>query len=256
MDEKTNVSKFGQIKAMENSHTANGIQHIVFRDDNIGFFIFKKTERIVSALYIISSFLSDTAPARISIRDIANNLLKDTLELSNRHLNENKKLIIVIKGFANISILINAISDVGEMSKMNAEILLEEIEKISEILIKTWSNKNMGSKLFDPSFFEINTDECTGYNQRDIKDNITDNVLYKNTSMKSSGQTGSIKDKSNRQETIISMLKKDKILTIKDFSKNIKGCSEKTIQRELINLMSKGVLKKEGERRWSKYSLA
>jgi hypothetical protein len=35
----------------------------------------------------------------------------------------------------------------------------------------------------------------------------------------------------------------------------IKDCSEKTIQRELIVLVSEKVVKKEGERRWSVYSI-
>ena len=64
-----------------------------------------------------------------------------------------------------------------------------------------------------------------------------------------------VKDKNNRQDIILSMLKSGVKLTIKDFAKNIKDCSEKTIQRELLSLVSKGVLKKEGERRWSKYFL-
>ena len=43
---------------------------------------------------------------------------------------------------------------------------------------------------------------------------------------------------------------------IKDVSPLIKGCSEKTIQRELLSMVKSGILKKEGEKRWSKYSLA
>ena len=62
-----------------------------------------------------------------------------------------------------------------------------------------------------------------------------------------------VKDKNSRQDIILSMLKSGVKLTIKDFAQNIKDCSEKTIQRELLSLVSKGVLKKEGERRWSKY---
>ena len=61
--------------------------------------------------------------------------------------------------------------------------------------------------------------------------------------------------KTGRQEMIITILKGQSNLTIKDFSKVIKDCSEKTIQRELIELLEKGVIKKEGERRWSRYSL-
>lgn len=62
-----------------------------------------------------------------------------------------------------------------------------------------------------------------------------------------------IKDK--RQNIIIALVKKHRTLTIKGFTGVIKDCSEKTIQRELLSLVEKKVLKKEGERRWSTYSL-
>ncbi len=35
----------------------------------------------------------------------------------------------------------------------------------------------------------------------------------------------------------------------------IDDCGEKTIQRELVSMMKEGSIKKEGERRWSQYSL-
>lgn len=60
----------------------------------------------------------------------------------------------------------------------------------------------------------------------------------------------------HRQTLIIELLKNKNNLTINDFSLIIKGCSGKTIQRELLKLVKLGVLKKEGERRWSRYSLA
>ena len=69
------------------------------------------------------------------------------------------------------------------------------------------------------------------------------------------GSDISTNKKTNRQEQIIGLLKEKSGLTIKDFSSLIKDCSEKTIQRELIDLIRTGVVIKEGERRWSKYSL-
>jgi hypothetical protein len=42
---------------------------------------------------------------------------------------------------------------------------------------------------------------------------------------------------------------------VKDVSAVVKDCSEKTLQRELLALVAQGVLKKEGERRWSSYVL-
>jgi DNA-binding transcriptional ArsR family regulator len=45
-------------------------------------------------------------------------------------------------------------------------------------------------------------------------------------------------------------------VSIKDISTLIRGVSEKTIQRELAALIEAGIVEKQGERRWSTYSLA
>ncbi len=66
----------------------------------------------------------------------------------------------------------------------------------------------------------------------------------------------SIKDKKDfRQMKIVTLLRSRSNLSIKDFASVIPDCSEKTIQRELLELVEKGVIKKEGERRWSTYSI-
>ena len=62
--------------------------------------------------------------------------------------------------------------------------------------------------------------------------------------------------KNKRQSIIINLLKRKKEIMIKDVSSIVSDCSEKTIQRELLALVDQGVLRKEGERRWTKYTLA
>ena len=61
--------------------------------------------------------------------------------------------------------------------------------------------------------------------------------------------------RSNRQNIILSLLKRKKELNIKDITLVIKDCSEKTVQRELNAFIVSGVVKRVGVRRWSKYSL-
>ncbi|MFZ2949867.1 MAG: DeoR family transcriptional regulator, partial [Desulfuromonadaceae bacterium] len=63
------------------------------------------------------------------------------------------------------------------------------------------------------------------------------------------------KPKNNRRDSILKILTKKGDVTIKDISQSISDVSEKTIQRELLSLVQSGVLKKEGEKRWSRYSL-
>ena len=62
--------------------------------------------------------------------------------------------------------------------------------------------------------------------------------------------------KNARQSIIINLLKRKKEIMIKDVSPLINGCSEKTIQRELLAMVKAGVLRKVGEKRWSRYTLA
>ena len=64
------------------------------------------------------------------------------------------------------------------------------------------------------------------------------------------------KRKDLRKNTILDFIKRHNNVSIKDIAPNIIGCSEKTIQRELIELISKGKITKAGERRWSRYSIA
>lgn len=92
------------------------------------------------------------------------------------------------------------------------------------------------------------------------------NVLYESREQIKEGEPHSSKEKlkdfspvavkkNKRQSIIINLLKRKKDVMIKDISSVISDCSEKTIQRELFALVDAGILKKEGERRWTKYSL-
>ena len=58
-----------------------------------------------------------------------------------------------------------------------------------------------------------------------------------------------------RQKIIIDRLAKSGQGKISDFYTSLKGVSSKTVQRDLQNLVDKEILKKEGEKRWTIYSV-
>jgi Fic family protein len=79
--------------------------------------------------------------------------------------------------------------------------------------------------------------------------------VYKGQSSTSS------KGHNERAERILDFLRKQKSqggqgASIKDIAATIKGCSEKTIQRELGVLIEEGLVRRVGERRWSQYLAA
>ena len=59
----------------------------------------------------------------------------------------------------------------------------------------------------------------------------------------------------DRRQTILKFLTDKKISGIKDIYGVVSGCSEKTVQRELASLVRAGLIRREGERRWSQYHL-
>lgn len=93
-----------------------------------------------------------------------------------------------------------------------------------------------------PSYFMSSAPQSTS-----AKIAKKESVMYKQA-----GVSGALSD---RQLVIIKEIRLKGQLTIRDLVDKITGCSEKTIQRDLLALVENGVLKKEGERRWSKYSI-
>ncbi|MBI4224923.1 MAG: hypothetical protein HY617_01185 [Candidatus Sungbacteria bacterium] len=70
--------------------------------------------------------------------------------------------------------------------------------------------------------------------------------------LRHSGQNASI---TGRQKDILSFVEKVSQAKISDFQTLLADVSAKTIQRDLHDLVQKDVLKKEGEKRWTIYSL-
>jgi DeoR/GlpR family transcriptional regulator of sugar metabolism len=59
----------------------------------------------------------------------------------------------------------------------------------------------------------------------------------------------------DRRKVILDLVKDKHRVTVKDVQLVVTGVSSKTLQRELLGMVADGVLRKEGERRWSVYLL-
>jgi hypothetical protein len=77
---------------------------------------------------------------------------------------------------------------------------------------------------------------------------------HKETPVRHLGHSkGHIPEENKRASLIMAFVRKHTGSSIKEISKVVKGCSEKTIQRELSWLIEQGLIEKRGERRWSIY---
>ncbi len=230
-------------------------------------YIFKKTEKITAALYLVSGLLKDEEPMKWQLRDNGMELMSASFMASSNVPGDKNSIIqsIFTSSLETISLLNVALVS-NMITEMNHSLLVKEIDSIVGLLRDRLaeSAENAGYVLSE-NFFKTADLFTSGFRsekrteeQSDKKTSYSKSPIHASDSTKSKeihGHANSHIKKTHRQEMIIDVLRNQSNLTIKDFSKVIKDCSEKTIQRELIELVEKGVIKKDGERRWSRYSL-
>jgi len=238
-----------------------------FSADDYLIYIFKKTEKITAALYLVSGLLKDDEPLKWELRDRGMDLLSSSFTASSS-LPGDKNVVIqslFTAALETISLL-NVAKISNLISAMNHVILVREIDQVVTLMRdRLAQNAENAGYILSESFFKTPDMFSSGFRSSERK-GAGDSKGHNSQDQRSSPQTmrtnqrhgnsenGQIK-KTLRQQMILDVLKGQSGLTIKDFSKVIKDCSEKTIQRELLELVDKGIVKKEGERRWSRYSL-
>ncbi len=197
--------------------------------------IIKKLGKIASATYLITSFFDDKEPLKWRLRTLSADLVSERVKDKSSTTREMLSLFSVAK-------------TAGLVSEMNYNILIHELSKLVQD----------AEKPLDLAFLrETNMDEGVLpqlHKPEYIKDNTIENKNIEKPILKEFGAV-SVK-KNSRQSIIIAILKRKKEVMIKDISPLVSGCSEKTIQRELSAMVRSGILKKVGEKRWSRYSLA
>lgn len=210
--------------------------------------LYKKTERICSAIFLVSDAMTNSMELRTKIKHLALDLLSQCIAIKDSMTGDKIKLLSGMEScLLEMTSLFDIASLSGSVSSMNASILKQEFESMIKGLNESRSYLNERSAI-SSEFFKISESHSVGKFPT-----VTENPDYIKDSKTNE------KDKNNRREhrekAIIDVIKLKGEVNIKDISRSIRGCSEKTIQRKLINLIESGVIKKNGERRWSMYSL-
>ncbi len=217
-----------------------------FRNEHHNF-VLQKSEKLASALYMVTGFIPSNDPLKTRVRTCA-------IELVTSSANPEKaRDLRYHEGFASICLEIGSILNLAEragfISPMNARILHAEYADLASFV------SQHTEKVFDSNKVDVTTENRAPLDQGSVgsaKANKRRNGSELST--QSVGKrTSNHKRHLNRREIILSLLNKKDKITVKDVCAEIEGCSEKTIQRELMALVDQGILMKEGERRWSTY---
>lgn len=237
---------------------------IAFFEKDASFtFAFKKTEKLASAVYMITNLFSENEPMKWTLRRKVSDLLSFIVgykDIKDSNLNDysysvRTKILEVVS-------MLEVSFRAGLLSQMNYSIIKQEFSNLVDVfVVQNTQNKSTNFDSISKNFFDVvdNRHRIPTMTLASTHNLVhQEEVFNVDVSLKDKVSTNDnvVVKRTNRQNVILSLLKKKKELTIKDIAQVIKDCSEKTIQRELIAFIDSGVLKRTGERRWSKYSLA
>ncbi|HYC34112.1 MAG TPA: DeoR family transcriptional regulator [Candidatus Paceibacterota bacterium] len=248
------------------------IRDNVFYGNNLLYFIYKKCLKVSKAVYLITDIMKDVEPIKWSLRKAAANLavIKDDEDAR-------KAASTIGVKIGNTRTLILLANFSKNISNMNAEVLVKECDEIQRILgeMENFSGNflSLSEDFFDtpnvqaataPSPFLQAIENDKEKSLESYKGHIKDkeNIVSFKPKLAPfikpdirSSQPPREEFKTNRSERILMIIKDKGEVSIKDISILFSECSEKTIQRELNDLLNHGKIKKTGDRRWSRYSL-
>jgi hypothetical protein len=240
----------------------------LFQNNNILDFVFKKAEKISCAIYLITNHFPEREPLKWSLRDKTLSILGEIIifrGIFSDNLTSKESLSTKI---LEITSLLDLAFSAGLISDMNYRIIKQESLKLANFVGSKTPLKSSSRPLFEGGFFNVELkdsleERIDEYNleRNSVKDIPKGQETKRHLSFKNSEKDISVlRNKSQvkteeRKRKIVAVIKEKKIVSVKDITNFITDCSEKTIQRDLVSLVRKKVLKKTGERRWSRYGL-
>lgn len=252
---------------------------ISIKDTHV-FMSYTKTQKLITALYIVTDIIDKEEPIRNKLRTLGVEILSD-LSVTTDKFSMSKTVFDTTKIEQVLSFL-DIASAMNFVSEMNHAILQKEFIKLKESIqeyidIKpTWLEEFF---LTEPSE-DVKPSVSSFNGHTNSKGHIRIGVQNGSTLLKALNKVGEIKSVSDKKSSralaeSFSLLKKErryniiKIIkdnggsaTIKDIKEKLyvgtEGSiisGEKTLQRELMSMIKDDVLNKTGEKRWSKYFL-
>lgn len=269
--QKTEVKKYGQ----PNVSDINTLS-----DMPVYNFANKKTEKLVTALYLVSDCMDTDDAIKGKLRLLGVELLSDIYKLSIAPtVNKQDQVSLSINHIYELLSLIEIANNVGFISEMNTMILKNEFSILVSGLKDSLSKDKQFAFRLDEKMFDLPEGDNSSLGGREYfgstishqtggKKTPYSSVSFMNTksplqilqSKKINSSVTSVADRQDRTNRIVTLIKEKKDsstgqagISIKDISLAFTDCSEKTIQRELNTLVSKGQIKKTGSKRWSRY---
>jgi hypothetical protein len=245
-------------------------------------YVFKKAERIAAAIHLMTDYVPQTEPLRLRLRETSLSLVTDIAALNdNRSVQQRRSVRDAIGRIDELMGLLEVAQSAQLISDMNARVLMGECGQLADLIVERSSELSsvpygeVGEHFFTVENTENGApagaregsrwhgNQDSGYESAAPAPAAQKPAPESTSEARASGverarraRSESAKQRhSKRRQTIIDLARERGRINVRDVAEAITDCSEKTLQRELLALVSEGVLNKEGERRWSVYML-
>jgi len=215
---------------------------------------YRRAERIVAALFLITNHISPNESLRTAVRNKALSILENTIALRHEMRSVNSGALSELRVSIRNLISLNSILAVsGFLSTQNAQAVSEALDDFGTFLTSAQNSP----------LSEMNQLSREGMIDlpnliKDVKDKraIRDRSLVVSDKNNATDDTPQSRELDVRKRAIVSILEKGGAFGIRDIASHLPEYSEKMIQRDLADLVDSAKVKKIGLKRWSRYSIA
>lgn len=212
----------------------------------------QKIFELTLALYRVTDFFPPGEVLRKNLREKANEIFGSITEYGYTKINDSKEAIKILARIEAVRGYLRVAKSLRLVRSINIAILDREYSLLGDFFIKEVESLAQNPK---ETSFVVKEKDLTEEKTEVIK---KDKVLstweqFSQPPEQNSDETSNIINE--RQQIILDHLKQVSQAKISDFFSRFNSISSKTIQRDLQDLVFKNILKKEGEKRWTTYSL-
>ncbi|MCR4325367.1 MAG: hypothetical protein NUV59_00990, partial [Patescibacteria group bacterium] len=264
MDENTGIKK--RSNPIESFFSHGTVRTNPFGENRSAARTYERCERISAALYLLTSHLPEEDTLKCSARSHAVSLMDAALTLRDEMRSLGSSAIVSFRAEVRLLIsLVRMLAVSGSVSPQNAGIIVESLDDLGNFIVS--SQRSVLSESVPLTREDLEAPAASfsrGVGQRPrrgagVKD-VSDMIRIKDTTdIKDRSSAPNSPDEgglSARQRSVLEVMRSGGELGIRDISSNLPQYSEKMVQRELSQLVSLGLLKKIGLKRWSRYSIA
>lgn len=224
-----------------------------FGNNNSAERLYRRSERIVAALHLLTNHVGPDEPARALVRKSGLDIMLSALALRDGLRAEGSRHLDLFRASIRYSIsLVRMLAVSGLVSSQNVQTMIDALDELGNFV-----NISKRSPLSEGIVFSKEDLLDIRLSVRDVKD-VKDATVIKDRSIVKDVRESSVRDAgtsdlSVRKQGIMEILRSGGQLGIRDIASNLPEYSEKMIQRELASLVSEGKVKKLGSKRWSRY---